>query len=64
MICFRETKSGTTSEYHIGAKTVHKVEDSSQHFVLVASGRPTGAGFKSREESKLFLDSVDACVVS
>ena len=59
VIHFREAKSGAASEYPITVNTVYKVEDSSRYFVLVAAvGQPIGVGFKSREESKTFLDAI------
>lgn len=58
IIRFHESKRDVTSEYSISPDTIYKVEDSSRYFVFLAEGHPTGFGFKSREESKTFLDSI------
>ena len=58
VIRFRGSKKDVTLDYSISPDTIYKVEDSSRYFVFLAEGRPTGFGFKSREESKIFIDSI------
>lgn len=58
MIRFHDPKKNETLKFSITPETIYKVEDSSRYFVFLGEGKATGFGFKSRNESKLFIDSI------